>query len=395
MGQFWKNQPVGICQLGENENLITSNPSTTPADPIPLPHDFKWINVSDDQGNVSVDGSYVTVPEIKSFLDANYIADTNQKFRLHYSENFVKDYLLESGYKWNATLVHNGDDSTFIVGFVAAAPKRLKVKNRILNAAEVNLLCVHEYYRNKRFATLLIQEITRKIQSNKVLVAIYTSAQQLPSQPFCTARYYHRLLDIKQLNSVGYTQFPDGEIETAIQHYQHNKKSKVINPLETYLLRPCKKQDIKTVISMASLEDGEFTVHEVIDDQKLERMLNADYVDNYVIEEVNMIKRIKKPVGFISVHHTTMQVLDAREEHRKSVPTSTIHLHWGNVLPCISDLFNILQTRGQWVVNCLDVGKNKLIIRCYNMIPSSYLHYYMYNYKTSIIPVENMYYLVL
>ena len=51
----------------------------------------------------------------------------------------------------------------------------------IINASEVNFLCVHKKLRSKRLAPVLIKEVTRQCNLNGVFQALYTAGAFLPT----------------------------------------------------------------------------------------------------------------------------------------------------------------------------------------------------------------------
>ena len=58
----------------------------------------------------------------------------------------------------------------------------------IINASEINFLCVHKKLRSKRLAPVLIKEVTRQCHLKGVFQAIYTAGVILPT-PVSTCRW--------------------------------------------------------------------------------------------------------------------------------------------------------------------------------------------------------------
>lgn len=52
---------------------------------------------------------------------------------------------------------------------------------------EINFLCVLKSLRSKRLAPVLIKEITRRVNLEKIFHAVYTAGITVPT-PFCNAR---------------------------------------------------------------------------------------------------------------------------------------------------------------------------------------------------------------
>lgn len=383
---------MALCREREGPGIIVNRTvSDVSMDSVRLPSGYSWDKVA-----LGTSDSNVSLSTIKSFLDENYISDKDGKFRLQYSIDFIRNFL-HGHPDWNAVIVADDekdekkDERQHIVGFIAAARRKVSIQGRKMDTAEVNLLCVHRDARHRCLAEYLIKEITRKVELQGIFTAIYTSGRPLPPESFSTARYHHKFLDVNKLNAVGYTQFAPEDLHHAIHYHQHKKVKKVINPMEAYILRPFLETDVATVTEMFESEMGFHVLQEVFDEEKLRSMLRISYFDNYIVEEVRMMKRTRAIVGFISVFHMDVIVLGD-----KLLATSYIYAHCGNVLPCISDLFALLQKQGKAVVNCLDIGKNKMITRTYNMLPGTgYLHYYMYNYRMPMLPPDEVAYMML
>jgi len=94
-----------------------------------------------------------------------------------------------------------------LVAFIGAIPMKIRVRNKVLDAPEVNFLVVHKKLRSKRLAPVLIKEITRLINLKEIWHAIYTAGIVLP-KPISTCRYYHRTLNWQKLYEVGFTYLP-------------------------------------------------------------------------------------------------------------------------------------------------------------------------------------------
>jgi len=93
------------------------------------------------------------------------------------------------------------------VAFISAIPVQLRVRRAVLNASEVNFLCVHKKLRSKRLTPVLIEEITRRCYLEGVFQAIYTVGNLLPT-PVATCRYFHRPLEFEKLFDVGFSPIP-------------------------------------------------------------------------------------------------------------------------------------------------------------------------------------------
>jgi glycylpeptide N-tetradecanoyltransferase len=98
-------------------------------------------------------------------------------------------------------------ESKKLVGFISAVPVDLRIRKKTLKASEVNFLCIHKKLRGLRLAPVLIKEITRRCYLVGTYQALYTGGVVLPT-PVSTCRYFHRSLDWKKLNEVGFSPLP-------------------------------------------------------------------------------------------------------------------------------------------------------------------------------------------
>ncbi|KAJ3554472.1 hypothetical protein NM688_g3090 [Phlebia brevispora] len=186
--KFWATQPVP--QLGEEPPIEDgyiepSKPaSEVRQDPYPLPKEFEWsiVDVSDD----------AQLRELYELLSANYVEDDDASFRFQYSAEFLRWALTPPGYHKEWHVAVRVAASKKLVAFVSGVPIRVRVRENLLEASEVNFLCVHKKLRSKRLAPVLIKEITRQCHLKGIFQALY----------------YHRCLNIPKLVNVHFVTVP-------------------------------------------------------------------------------------------------------------------------------------------------------------------------------------------
>lgn len=81
------------------------------------------------------------------------------------------------------------------------------MRQKSLNASEVNFLCIHKKLRAKRLTPVLIKEITRRCYLEGTFQAVYTAGVVLP-KPVSTCRYFHRSIDWQKLYEVKFSPLP-------------------------------------------------------------------------------------------------------------------------------------------------------------------------------------------
>ncbi|KIH56131.1 Myristoyl-CoA:protein N-myristoyltransferase domain protein [Ancylostoma duodenale] len=91
-----------------------------------------------------------------------------------------------------------------LLAFIAAVPQTIRVYDKERPMVEINFLCVHKKLRSKRVAPVLIREITRRVNQQKIFQAVYTAGVVIP-KPVGVCRYWHRSLNPKKLIDVRFS----------------------------------------------------------------------------------------------------------------------------------------------------------------------------------------------
>lgn len=147
--------------------------------------------------------------DVYALLNANYVEDTEAMFRFAYSRAFLIWALKSPGWRSNWHVGIRATGSGKLVAFISGVPCTLRVRGEAVRCSEINFLCVHKKLRSKRLAPVLIKEITRRCNLERIWQAIYTGGTLLPT-PVATCRYFHRALDWPKLNDVGFSPLPQG-----------------------------------------------------------------------------------------------------------------------------------------------------------------------------------------
>ena len=374
---FWKSQPVGIAATKNPPGIIDGSKakSTTP---VQLPTGLQWHDMPRDNTE--------EMQRLRTFLANNYVVDPEETFRLGYSAEFLSLFLSEGHPTWSVAITENGK----MVGYIAAVKRRVcLMRENVEEIAEVNFLCVEGGKRGQALAALLIKEITRRVNLCDIFIAIFTCGTRLPSQPFASSRYYHKFLDLKTLNEIGFTSFSQEEFNAAKKKWQHKHVAPRINSsvARAHILRPLKENDISTVVDLFSHERHLYAIVEVMDKERLENQIKSKFLQHFVVEELDVISRTRKIVGYIATVDSQLIVLekDTKIELR-TVETATIHYQCGTVSPAINQLFTLLQRQGKCVVNALTIASNMLMIKQENFCPGTgELYYHMYNYRLPVL----------
>ncbi|KAG6362336.1 hypothetical protein INS49_010566 [Diaporthe citri] len=138
------------------------------------------------------------VEDVCELMNRHYVEDADEMFRFNYGTGILK-----------CPASSSPSSRPF--------PVQLRVRGNVLDAAEVNFICVHKKLRSKRLAPVLIKEITRLCNRERVWQAICTASVVLP-KPVSTCRCYHRALNWQKLYEVGFSHLPAG---SKPQHQAH------------------------------------------------------------------------------------------------------------------------------------------------------------------------------
>ena len=84
-------------------------------------------------------------------------------FRFDYSIEFLKWALTPPGYYKQWLFGVRGGKKNKLFGFISGIPVHNVVRGEKITMAEINFLCVHKSLRTKRLATVLIKEVTRRV----------------------------------------------------------------------------------------------------------------------------------------------------------------------------------------------------------------------------------------
>ncbi|KAM6500443.1 Myristoyl-CoA:protein N-myristoyltransferase, N-terminal domain containing protein [Amanita muscaria] len=193
--KFWTTQPVpqwgdgpptgedGYIEPPKAHDEIRKEPYT-------LPKEFEWALMDIDDPKES--------KEVYDLLCANYVEDDEAAFRFNYSSDFLKWALKPPGYHKEWHIGVRVTSNKKLVAFISGVPMSVRVRSKVVSAAEVNYLCVHKKLRSKRLAPVLIREVTRQVHLKGRFQAIYTGGIVIPT-PISVCRYYHRSLNVQKL----------------------------------------------------------------------------------------------------------------------------------------------------------------------------------------------------
>ncbi|KAF4631840.1 hypothetical protein G7Y89_g6291 [Cudoniella acicularis] len=280
--KFWATQPVP--RLGDKEKVEKEGPfkeidvDQVRKEPYPMAEGFEWVTMdmtSEDE-----------LKEVFELLYGHYVEDDEAMFRFNYSKSFLKWALLSPGWQKEWHVGVRATESRKLVAFISAIPFKLRVRENVLNASEVNFLVIHKKLRSKRLTPVLIKEITRRCYLKSVFQAIYTAGVVLP-KPISTCRYFHRSLDWQKLNDVGFSPLPKGsKPQYQVRKYQLPEQT------ATKGLRPMEPKDVDAVLDLLSRYMARFDMAPEFTKEEIEYWmlhrkhdLEEQVIWSYVVED--------------------------------------------------------------------------------------------------------------
>ena len=281
---FWAFKPKPVQK---NKLILNKKFEEFPEKKVELPNNYKWSDIDINDNN--------QLEELYIFLSENYIEDGDNMFRLEYSKDFIRWQLQKPGYipEWFCSIRNLYNK---IVGFISAIPINILINLDKSKFIEINFLCVDKKYRSKRFAPILIREITRRINMNNYFHAIYTSGNYLP-RPIVECQYWHRSLNPKKLIDIKFSYLPKDLTMTLLI-----KKLKLPkNPLIPGL-RLLEEKDITDACNLINKYLNKFSIRPffILDTFKHTFMSKKNIISTYVVED-EKTKKITDIISYFSL----------------------------------------------------------------------------------------------
>lgn len=370
---FWSTQPVP-----KMDEKITSNEPIEPdktateirQEPYSLPEGFQWNTLSLDDPLV--------LKELYTLLTENYVEDDDSMFRFDYPPQFLKWALQPPGWRKDWHCGVRVTKSGRLVGFISAVPATLSIYQTTQKMVEINFLCVHKKLRSKRVAPVLIREITRRVNQERIFQAVYTAGVVLP-KPIGTCRYWHRSLNPKKL------------IEVKFSHLTRNmtmqrtlKLYKLPETTRTPGFKKLTSDDVPKAHKLLADYLTRFDLVPLFTEEEFRHWFlpQPGIVDSFIVENngevTDMVSFYTLPstVMHHPVHHTLKA---AYSFYNVSMLTPWVEL--------MQDALISAKNAGFDVFNALDLMENKSFLEPLKFgIGDGNLQYYLYNWRCPPIP---------
>ncbi|TVY16767.1 Glycylpeptide N-tetradecanoyltransferase [Lachnellula arida] len=390
--KFWSTQPVP--RLDDKTKIEVEGPikevipEMVRKEAYPLSMDgFEWVTM-----DLTSDAE---LKEVYDLLYGHYVEDDEAMFRFNYSKSFLKWALTSPGWfpDW-----HRGIRATVsrkLVAFISAIPVTLRVREKDLKASEVNFMVVHKKLRSRRLAPLLIKEITRLCHLQGVYQAIYTGGVVLP-KPVSTCRYFHRSIDWKKLNEVGFSPLP----KNSKPEYQVRKYA-LPDRTATKGLRPMEMKDIDAVLDLLRRYLATFDMAPQFTREEVEHWLIPDpayeqqVIWSYVVEDPTT----KKLTDYFSFYCLESSIIN--NEKHSNIRAAYLYYYASEIALDPASSRSDLKTRLNALINDALILAKKYKFDVFNALTlldnglfleqqkfgagDGQLHYYLFNYNANPI----------
>lgn len=376
MSYFWKNQPM-MSNSVTKEGIIKE---LTSADftKYQLPDNYSWITI-DPNNNEDIDNIY-------TFLKDNYVEDCNSIFRLTYSKEFLKWYLMCPNYTYNLYLAIIDKDNK-LVGFISGIPTIIFLRQKIIDTYIVNFLCVKKSMRDMNMAPILISKLAKEITKHNghgFTHAIYTLSKTI-TKPFGKCQYWHREINTKKLIDIGFSHIPEqlNSIPNAVEILEDFYK---VAEYPKHNMRKLQDKDIEQVTIILNKYLNKFDLHTIFTEEDVIHWFipKERIIYSYVLENNGII------TDFISFVEIDSSIIKKNDMLR----TAMLFYFAANNLT-IKELINeaiiYAKINGFDVFNALDIMGTKDILEELKFdLGTGTLVYNFYNYKVKDINVNNI-----
>ncbi|ETN83870.1 Myristoyl-CoA:protein N-myristoyltransferase domain protein [Necator americanus] len=368
-----KSTPLLVASLARIFSLGPALLKRIRHEPYSLPESFVWsdVDLNDEK----------QLQELYTLLTENYVEDDDNMFRFDYSAAFLKWAVHMPGWlpQWHCGV--RAKQSGRLLAFIAAVPQTIRVYGKERPMVEINFLCVHKKlrhansvkFRSKRVAPVLIREITRRVNQQKIFQAVYTAGVVIP-KPVGVCRYWHRSLNPKKLIDVRFS-----HLSAKMTMARTIKLYKLPDNPATAGLRPLEKKDIPSAWKLLSEYLKQFSLAPVFTKKEFEHIFMPieDVVYTYVVEAGG---KVTDMLSFYSLPSSVMH-----HPVHKSIRAVYSFYNVATTVPfkqLMNDALIFAHKLGFDVFNALDLMENASILEELKFgIGDGNLQYYLYNWR--------------
>jgi glycylpeptide N-tetradecanoyltransferase len=365
--KFWKSQPVPALEdysVKFGSILTNDEMKSRRSSPYKLHESLEWYDIDITDKN--------DVNKLSEFLNKYYVEDSNNEFRFLYTTDFLQWALCPPNHKkldlcFSIRLKETG----VIVGFMSGVMLTMNIGAGEQGVGDGDFLCVHPKLRKKGLAQVLIKEAVRRMVLCNRYQATYAGANKLP-KPVCKTQYYHRIINLRKLVDVGFTDI-EGSIDSVEKLFEL--------PNETSLnLRRLEERDVETTYKLLNNYLKKFVCYVVFSKDEFKHwFLGNKFTSTFVsVDDDDNV------TDMISYYRLDNQVLKKNKKHKFIYTaylfyyTSTTHTLYKLGL----DMLVMAKKENIDVVNATTIMENRIMIDSLNFTEGTgELYYYFLNWK--------------
>lgn len=373
--KFWKTQPVlQTTIISESEIGPIEFPTIDQIrkEPYNLPEGFEFYTL--DLNNPE------DLLNVQTFLNNNYLESDTDNLKFAYSTESIKWITMCPNFLAELFICVRIITSKQIIATIFGIPVKVRVFGKIINQVEIDLLCISKKFRNKRLAPVMIKEVTRRTNLRGIFQAIYTAGLDLPNK-LSTIQYYHRIINLKKMSSVGFYNLPNEK--TSI--YEKLYKVSLPKLEKKYVIRPIELKDIDNCLEKLNNYLIKF---------KLSHYFDKDAFTHYFMSRKNVVYTYVIELNGLLTDMISFYIIDNSVKNNtkyKEYKAGYLYYFFNESMK-LADLINIAvfyaKENNVDVFNLLNMfNLNEILTECKFIAGSGFLNYYLYNYKCN--PIKN------
>lgn len=354
---FWDKQP--LCRTITEFNVES----------IKLTEDFIWDNSVDLTDDMQCN-------EVVTFLNKHYSNDTNEKFRIKFTTDFIKWIVIGNR---NPKDIHclalRVTKSKLMVGFICSYPITIQLQKNKLTTTEVNFLCVHKKLRCKNVCTLLIKELINICVHNNLKYAYFISNKLLP-KPFSNCQIYHRALNVDLLYKTKFINLNNNGMETILSDVKRTL-SLPLQPINKNFVK-LQEEDLDSAYVILTKYLSKYSFYPIFSkDEFKNHFYNNKIVTTYVNKDItgvtDVISYYKSQLIVLNSPHIINQ---AQLYYYSSVNETPFRL--------IKDMMIIAKSEGMDVFSAYNIMENINVLKELHFeLGTGIINNYFYNYNCS------------
>lgn len=375
---FWKTQPIVKTEIiSESDFGPLEYPTLDQIrkEPYNLPEGFEFYTLDLTNDNDLI--------KVQTFLNNNYLESDNDNLKFAYSCDSIKWITMCPNYFPELFICVRTVSSKQIIATIFGIPVKVKVFDKIINQVEIDLLCVSKKFRNKRLAPVMIKEVTRRTNLRGIFQAIYTAGMELPNK-LATIQYYHRIINVKKMASIGFYSVPGNNFSLYEKLYKVN-----LPKIESSCkIRPFELKDVDICLEKLNNHNSKYNLTHVFDKEGFTHyfMPKNNIVYTFVIENNGTISDM---ISFFIIDNIV-----SNNEKYKEYKAAYLYYFFNESLK-LDELINIgvfyAKENNVDVFNLLNMFNLETILsECKFIAGSGSLNYYLYNYKCNPIKTNEL-----